>query len=62
LIIPVGKDILDINNRLAERNRGFFEARNILVVNMMSSPGSGKTTLLERTLKEISRRVMMLTG
>jgi hydrogenase nickel incorporation protein HypB len=55
LIIPVGKDILDINNRLAERNRGFFEARNILVVNMMSSPGSGKTTLLERTLKEMKK-------
>jgi hydrogenase nickel incorporation protein HypB len=55
VVIPVGRDILDINNILAERNRGYFEARNILVLNMMSSPGSGKTTLLERTLKEMKR-------
>ena len=55
MVIPLGKDILDMNNRLAERNRGFFEARNILVINMMSSPGSGKTTLLERTLNEMKK-------
>jgi hydrogenase nickel incorporation protein HypB len=36
---------------LAERNRGFFRARGILVVNVLSSPGSGKTTLLRETLK-----------
>lgn len=54
-VIPVGRDILDMNNRLAERNRGYFEARNILVMNIMSSPGSGKTTLLERTLTEMKK-------
>jgi hydrogenase nickel incorporation protein HypB len=35
---------------MAERNRGFFEARNILAFNLVSSPGSGKTTLLEKTI------------
>lgn len=57
VIIPVGKDILDVNNRLAERNRGWFEARNIFVVNLMSSPGSGKTTLLERTLTDMKKKI-----
>ena len=51
--IPVERDILDINNRLAERTRGYFEARNIYAINIMSSPGSGKTTFLERTLIDL---------
>ncbi len=45
-------NILQKNNLLAERNRGFFEAKNILALNLVSSPGSGKTSLLERTIKE----------
>lgn len=51
--VSVGRDILDVNNEIAERNRGYFEARNIFSVNIMSSPGSGKTTLLEKTLTEL---------
>jgi hydrogenase nickel incorporation protein HypB len=41
------------NNLLAERNRGFFEAKELTVFNLVSSPGSGKTSLLERTIKEL---------
>lgn len=48
--IKVEQDILGKNNLLASRNMGFFEAKNILVMNLMSSPGSGKTTLLEKTI------------
>ena len=51
--ISVEQNILQKNNLLAERNRGFFEAKNIKVLNLVSSPGSGKTSLLERTVKEI---------
>jgi len=51
--IPLGRDILEINNRLAERSRGYFEARDIYALNIMSSPGSGKTTFLERTLTDL---------
>ena len=51
--ISVEQDILHQNNLLAERNRGYFEAKNIFTMNMVSSPGSGKTTLLERTLTEL---------
>lgn len=52
-IIEVEKDVLHQNNLLAERNRGFFEAKNILAMNLVSSPGSGKTSLLERTLTDL---------
>lgn len=55
-VVELERDILDKNNRLAERNRGFFEARNILALNLVSSPGSGKTTLLERTLADRAGR------
>ncbi len=48
--IPIETDILQKNNLLAQRNRGFFEARGIVAINMVSSPGSGKTTLLEKTI------------
>ena len=47
------QDILARNNRLAERNRGWFEGREILAFNLMSSPGAGKTALLERTIREL---------
>ncbi len=50
-LISVEKDVLHTNNLLAERNRGFFEAKNILAVNLVSSPGSGKTMLLEKTIQ-----------
>jgi hydrogenase nickel incorporation protein HypB len=52
-VVDVEKDILYHNNLLAERNRGYFEAKNILALNLVSSPGSGKTTLLERTLTDL---------
>jgi len=46
-------DILQKNNMLAERNRGYFDAKNIFALNLVSSPGSGKTSILERTIKEM---------
>ncbi len=52
-IVEVEKDVLYENNLLAERNRGYFEAKNILAMNLVSSPGSGKTSLLERTLTDL---------
>ena len=51
--IILEQDVLHKNNLLAERNRGFFEARNIKAINMVSSPGSGKTTILEKTITDL---------
>ena len=55
--IEVEQDILGKNNLLAERNRGYFEAKNILALNLVSSPGSGKTSLLERTIKDLGKEI-----
>lgn len=57
--------ILDENARVAERNRGYFEAKNVWVLNVLSSPGSGKTTLLAETarrLKAQGEEVGMIVG
>jgi len=53
----VERDILQHNDVMAARNRGYFEAKNIFAVNLVSSPGSGKTSILERTLKDLSGEV-----
>lgn len=55
--VTVEQDVLSRNNLLAERNRGFFEAKNILALNLVSSPGSGKTTLLERTINDLKEEI-----
>ena len=52
-IIAVEQDILQHNDLMAARNRGYFEAKNILTLNLVSSPGSGKTSILERTLTDL---------
>ncbi len=54
--IMLEQDVLQKNNLLAERNRGYFEARNILALNFLSSPGSGKTSLLEKFIPLLQQR------
>jgi hydrogenase nickel incorporation protein HypB len=51
------RSILEKNDRLAERNRGFFQARGVLVLNVFSSPGSGKTTLIGETIRRLGARL-----
>jgi len=51
--IDIEMDVLMQNNMLAQRNRGWFEAKGIVALNLVSSPGSGKTTILERTITDL---------
>jgi hydrogenase nickel incorporation protein HypB len=55
--IQLEQDLLAKNDRLAERNRGWLEARGIVAWNLMSSPGAGKTTLLERTIRDLGEEL-----
>jgi len=52
-VLEVEQDILQNNQVLAARNRGYFEGKNIFALNLVSSPGSGKTSILERTLADL---------
>ena len=52
------------NDRLAERNRVFFRAKKLLVLNVVSSPGSGKTAFIRETAKQLAGklRVAVIVG
>lgn len=55
--ISLEQDILAKNNLIAAQNRGWFRGRNILALNLVSSPGSGKTTLLTRTIHDLKEQL-----
>lgn len=55
--ISVGAALLTHNDRLAERNRGFFSGRGIIALNLVSSPGSGKTELIASTLDALRGKI-----
>jgi hydrogenase nickel incorporation protein HypB len=52
-VIQLEARVLAKNDALAARNRAWFAGREILALNLMSSPGAGKTTLLERTIRDL---------
>ena len=55
--IPVVRNILEVNDRVAEQNRALFDQGRVFVFNLMSSPGAGKTSLLERTIDHLKDRL-----
>lgn len=58
-IIPVIRNILEANDRLAAQLRKIYVDHGLLVLNLMSSPGAGKTSLLERTLTDLRETLRM---
>jgi hydrogenase nickel incorporation protein HypB len=58
-ILNVTSGLLDKNARGAERNRGFFAAKKLLVLNVLSSPGSGKTMLLQKTAERLRPKLRL---
>ncbi|MBN2104936.1 hydrogenase nickel incorporation protein HypB [bacterium] len=56
-IITIEKKILEKNEDLAKLNREIFHQKNILTLDLLSSPGSGKTTLLEKTLEILKGKI-----
>jgi hydrogenase nickel incorporation protein HypB len=59
MTIPVVRNILQANDRLAAANRRRFDEAGIFVINLMSSPGAGKTSLLEKTIDGLHGRIQM---
>ena len=58
-VIALEQAVLAKNNGVAERVRGWLAGREILALNLVSSPGSGKTTLLERTIRDLGRELSL---
>ncbi|MGE4291464.1 MAG: hydrogenase nickel incorporation protein HypB [Desulfovibrio sp.] len=57
--IPVVRNVLEANDRVADELKALFAEKKILVLNLMSSPGAGKTSLLERTLADLKGEFKM---
>ena len=55
--LELERDILQQNDIAAARNRGYFEALNLLTLNLVSSPGSGKTSFLERSISDLKKEM-----
>jgi hydrogenase nickel incorporation protein HypB len=63
-LVEVRQNVLKHNDVLARGLRARFEAANVFVVSLVSSPGSGKTAFLEKTLSALQPkyRVAALVG
>ena len=57
--IPVVRNVLEANERVADTVRSRLSASRVLTLNLISSPGAGKTTLLERTLRDLAPEFRM---
>lgn len=57
--IPVVRNVLEANDKIAAEVRRDLSSRGILALNLISSPGAGKTTLLERTLRDLGGEFRM---
>ena len=57
--IPVVRNVLEANEKIAASVREKLRERKILALNLISSPGAGKTTLLERTLHDLAGEFRM---
>ena len=62
--LDLNRSLMEKNALLAERNRGFFRAKKLLVLNVVSSPGSGKTTFIRETAAKLTGilRVGVIVG
>ncbi|HET6378039.1 MAG TPA: hydrogenase nickel incorporation protein HypB [Methylocella sp.] len=53
--VRLEQSLLEKNDAIAARNRAWFAGREILALNLVSSPGAGKTAVLERTLRGLQK-------
>jgi len=58
--ISIKKKVLGKNDEIAADLRLLLQEKNILTLNLVSSPGSGKTSLLERTLAAMNDKLNMV--
>lgn len=57
--INVNRPVMETNDMISDELKEMFAEKNILVLNLISSPGAGKTTVLERTLSDLRNEFRM---
>ena len=56
-LLSVETDLLNRNRRTAHQTRAWLAQRQVVALNLLSSPGAGKTAILERTLRELGGQI-----
>ncbi|RJF86404.1 hydrogenase accessory protein HypB [Oleomonas cavernae] len=59
-LVALETKVLAKNDALAAQNRAWLAGREILALNLVSSPGAGKTSLLERTIRDLGGALDLL--
>ena len=54
--IDIQKPILDLNDKLAQRNHELFNEKGVFVLDLMASPGAGKTSTILATIAGLRDR------
>ena len=57
--IPVVRNVLEANEKIAASVREKLRERKILALNLISSPGAGKTSVLEKTMEKLKDKLKM---
>lgn len=60
--IEVQKNIMEANNKLAERNRKNFEDHDVFCVDFVGAIGSGKTSLIEDIIENTDYKIGVIAG
>jgi len=56
------KNILEENDRIAEKNQNMFEEKGVRAFNILGAIGSGKTSLIERLREGMDEKVGAIAG
>ncbi|MEF8832888.1 MAG: hydrogenase nickel incorporation protein HypB [Candidatus Thermoplasmatota archaeon] len=60
--VDMEKNILEENERIAEKNKKMFEDKGVRAFNILGAIGSGKTSLIERLKEGMDERVGAIAG
>lgn len=51
------KNIMDVNNKIADENRALFSTKGITAINVMASPGAGKTSIIVKLIELLGSKI-----
>jgi hydrogenase nickel incorporation protein HypB len=58
-VLTIKEDILEANDAKSKANAEFLDKKNVMMVNIMSSPGAGKTTVILKTIEDMKNKIRM---
>jgi hydrogenase nickel incorporation protein HypB len=64
LDIEPGMNILEVNKKLAQKNKELLQKHNIVAIDIMGSIGAGKTSLIEKLVQKLKQkyRIVVFKG